>query len=386
MPDGTVGVSNYHELQFICSLIVLYNHEMDWRLEDRIRKGRGAISNRSGRFETAERYLIDDGWVTEKNEPEHIATTLSVDTARTVITRNNSPDVPFDRSINPYRGCEHGCIYCFARPTHAYHGLSPGLDFETRLFYKPDAAERLRIELDEQNYAVDVMALGTNTDPYQPIERQIKLTRRIIEVLAEYNHPFGIVTKSDLVLRDTDIIGPMAAKGMATVTVSVTTLDRALAHKLEPRAPTPQKRLAAIVSLASLRIRTGVLVAPIIPALNDIEMEKIVGEAAKAGAVRAGYVLLRLPLETSDLFSEWLKVHFPDKASHVLNLVRDTHLGKIYDSNWNQRMVGSGPYADMLSQRFKRVLRKYGLDKQSADLDLSLFRRPPHAGVQLDLL
>ncbi|MEE2689311.1 MAG: PA0069 family radical SAM protein [Pseudomonadota bacterium] len=359
---------------------------MDWRLEDRIRKGRGAISNRSGRFETAERYLIDDGWVTEKNEPEHIATTLSVDTARTVITRNNSPDVPFDRSINPYRGCEHGCIYCFARPTHAYYGLSPGLDFETRLFYKPDAAERLRIELDEQNYAVDVMALGTNTDPYQPIERQIKLTRRIIEVLAEYNHPFGIVTKSDLVLRDTDIIGPMAAKGMATVTVSVTTLDRALAHKLEPRAPTPQKRLAAIVSLASLRIRTGVLVAPIIPALNDIEMEKIVGEAAKAGAVRAGYVLLRLPLETSDLFSEWLKVHFPDKASHVLNLVRDTHLGKIYDSNWNQRMVGSGPYADMLSQRFKRVLRKYGLDKQSADLDLSRFRRPPHAGVQLDLL
>ena len=248
---------------------------MDWTLPDRARKGRGAVSNDVGRFEANARIAVDDGWLTEDETPERVSTTLTPEAARKVITRNQSPDVPFDRSINPYRGCEHGCIYCFARPTHAYYGLSPGLDFETKLFYKPDAAERLRAELSHPKYTADVMALGTNTDPCQPVEREQRLTRHILEVLAEFNHPFGIVTKSDLVLRDADIIAPMAAKGMAVVTLSVTTLDRDLARKLEPRAPTPSKRITAISSLAALGIPTSVLAAPMIPALNDMELEKI---------------------------------------------------------------------------------------------------------------
>ena len=358
---------------------------MDWKLPDRARKGRSAVSNRAGRFEANSFEAVDDGWTREVEELEQISTTLTVDTARKVISRNQSPDVPFDRSINPYRGCEHGCIYCFARPTHAYYGLSPGLDFETKLFYKPDAAERLRKELHDLKYQVDVMALGTNTDPYQPIEREQKLTRRILEVLAAYNHPFGIVTKSDLVLRDADIIAPMAEKGMAVVTLSVTTLDRDLARKLEPRAPTPPKRLAAIGTLAALRIPTGVLTAPMIPALNDMELERILEAAAKAGASGAGYVLLRLPLEIADLFKEWLETHYPDKADHVLSLVRQTRDGAMYDSRWGQRAVGSGPYADLLNQRFKLALRKYGLDRRSLDLDLEQFERPPQKGDQLAL-
>ena len=358
---------------------------MVWQLPERAHKGRGAVSNRVGRFETMDRFAINDGWSLESDEPERVTTTLSVDTARTVIARNNSPDVPFDRSINPYRGCEHGCSYCFARPTHAFYGLSSGLDFESRLFYKPDAVERLRKELDDPKYCPDVIALGTNTDPYQPVEREQRLTRQILEVLAEYNHPFGIVTKSDLVLRDADIIGPMAAKGMAVVTLSVTTLDRNLARKLEPRAPTPSKRLAAIGSLSALGIPTGVLAAPMIPSLNDMELEKILESAARAGATGAGYVMLRLPLEIADLFREWLETHFPDKAAHVLNLVKQTRGGVMYDSRWGQRAVGSGPYADLLRQRYKLALRKYGLDKRVLDLDLKQFRRPPRAGDQLDL-
>lgn len=358
---------------------------MYWKLSDRARKGRSAVSNRAGRFEANSFEAVDDGWTREVEELEQISTTLTVDTARKVISRNQSPDVPFDRSINPYRGCEHGCIYCFARPTHAYYGLSPGLDFETKLFYKPDAAERLRKELHDPKYQVDVMALGTNTDPYQPIEREQKLTRRILEVLAAYNHPFGIVTKSDLVLRDADIIAPMAEKGMAVVTLSVTTLDRDLARKLEPRAPTPPKRLAAIGTLAALGIPTGVLTAPMIPALNDMELERILEAAAKAGASGAGYVLLRLPLEIADLFKEWLETHYPDKADHVLSLVRQTRDGAMYDSRWGQRAVGFGPYADLLNQRFKLALRKYGLDRRSLDLDLEQFERPPQKGDQLAL-
>lgn len=359
---------------------------MDWQLPDRARKGRGAVSNKVGRFESNDRIAVDDGWQTEEETLPPVRTTLSVDNARKIITRNKSPDVPFDRSINPYRGCEHGCIYCFARPTHAYYGLSPGLDFETKLFYKPDAAARLRAELGNPKYEADVMALGTNTDPYQPIEREQKLTRRILEVLAEYNHPFGIVTKSDLVLRDADIIAPMAEKGMAVVTLSVTTLDRDLARKLEPRAPTPPKRLAAIGSLAALGIPTGVLAAPMIPALNDMELERILEAAAKAGASGAGYVLLRLPLEISDLFREWLESHFPDKAAHVMSMVKQTRGGAMYDSRWGQRAVGSGPYADLLNQRFKLALKRYGLNRRSLDLDISQFERPPQKGDQLSLL
>ena len=358
---------------------------MDWTLPDRARKGRGAVSNNVGRFEANARIAVDDGWLIEDETPERVSTTLTTEAARKVITRNKSPDVPFDRSINPYRGCEHGCIYCFARPTHAYYGLSPGLDFETKLFYKPDAAERLRAELSHPKYTADVMALGTNTDPYQPVEREQRLTRHILEVLAEFNHPFGIVTKSDLVLRDADIIAPMAAKGMAVVTLSVTTLDRELARKLEPRAPTPSKRITAISSLAALGIPTGVLAAPMIPALNDMELEKILETASRAGASGAGYVMLRLPLEISDLFKEWLENHYPDRANHVLSLVRQTRRGAMYDSRWGQRAVGSGPYADLLNQRFKLALKKYGLDKRSLNLDSSQFQSPPRAGDQLDL-
>jgi DNA repair photolyase len=368
-----------------CSCYVLYYFLMDWHLPERARKGRGAVSNRPGRFEANDRIAIDDGWLVEKEVPAKVVTTMTADTASTVIARNTSPDVPFDRSINPYRGCEHGCIYCFARPTHAYYGLSPGLDFETKLFYKPDAAERLRAELNNPKYVADVMALGTNTDPYQPAERDLRITRRILEVLAEFNHPFGIVTKSDLVLRDADIIAPMAAKGMAVVTLSVTTLDRDLARKLEPRAPTPPKRLAAIGSLAALGVPVGVLAAPMIPALNDEELESILAAAAKAGATVAGYVLLRLPLEIADLFREWLEAHFPNKADHVLSLVRQSRGGAMYDSRWGQRAVGSGPYADMLNQRFKLALRRYGLDRRSLELDIGQFKRPPRAGDQLSL-
>lgn len=367
-------------------MFVLYAFKMDWSLPDRARKGRGAVSNKVGRFEANERIAIDDGWLTETETPERLTTSLTAESARKIITRNKSPDVPFDRSINPYRGCEHGCIYCFARPTHAYYGLSPGLDFETKLFYKPDAAKRLRTELRHPKYAADVMALGTNTDPYQPIEREQKLTRRILEVLAEFNHPFGIVTKSDLVLRDADIIAPMAERGMAAVTLSVTTLDRELARKLEPRAPTPPKRLAAISSLAALGIPVGILAAPMIPALNDMELENILETGAKAGASGAGYVLLRLPLEISDLFGEWLATHYPDRAEHVLSLVRQTRGGAMYDSRWGQRAVGSGPYADLLNQRFKLALKKYGLDRRSLNLDTGQFKVPPQAGDQLSFL
>ena len=358
---------------------------MYYVLPDITRKGRGAISNRAGRFELTNRYRTDDGWSTETEEPDRIATSLYVDSARTIIARNKSPDLPFDRSVNPYRGCEHGCIYCFARSTHAYYGLSAGLDFETRLIYKPDAADCLRAELGDPNYLVGALALGTNTDPYHPIERNKKLTRQILEVLAEYNHPVSIVTKSDLVLRDADIISAMAAKGLAIVTVSVTTLDPCLARKLEPRAPTPRKRLATLGALAAFGIPTGVLAAPMIPALNDMELENILEDAAKVGARRAGYVLLRLPGEIAELFREWLEAHFPDKAAHVINLTKETRGGAKYDSRWGLRSVGSGPYANMLQQRFKVALRKYGLDNGSYGFDTTQFRRPPRKGDQLNL-
>jgi len=358
---------------------------MDWVLPDRARKGRGAIGNQSGRFERETRIPTDDGWGGAEEPPPRLRTTLTIDTARNVIARNTSPDVPFDRSINPYRGCEHGCIYCFARPTHAFLGLSPGLDFETKLFYKPDAPERLREELSRPNYKPDVMALGTNTDPYQPVERGRKLTRRILEVLAEFNHPFAIVTKSDLILRDADIIQPMAAKGLAAVTISVTTLDAALARKLEPRAPHPERRLAAIATMAALGVPTGVLTAPMIPALNDMEMEKILARAATAGATGAGYVLLRLPLEIAGLFEEWLDAHFPDRAAHVLSLLRQTRGGALYDSRWGKRARGTGPYAELLHRRFDLAINRLGLDKRSLDLDCGQFKRPARAGDQLTL-
>src|ERR1700719_1510021 len=300
------------------------------------RKGRGAASNESGRFESEKRVAFDDGWGTAEAEPGRLATTLTIDTTRTIIARNDSPDIGFDRSINPYRGCEHGCIYCYARPSHAYLGLSPGLDFESRLFYKPNAAALLAGELRMKGYSCRPIALGSNTDPYQPVERRLGITRAILQVLRDFRHPVTIVTKSALVQRDLDILGEMARERLAIATVSVTTLDRGLARQMEPRASTPERRLETIAALAGAGIPTGVLSAPMIPALNDNEMEQILERARAAGAASAGYTLLRLPLELKSLFKEWLEEHFPDKAAHVLSLVAQAHGGRLYDSTWSK--------------------------------------------------
>jgi DNA repair photolyase len=351
-----------------------------------VRKGRGAASNASGRFEIEQRVAFDDGWDTIDEEPPPLATTLTVDTTRTIIARNESPDIGFDRSINPYRGCEHGCIYCYARPSHAYLGLSPGLDFESRLFYKPDAPALLAKELRKKNYQCRPLALGSNTDPYQPIERRLQITRAILEVLWQFRHPVTIVTKSALVRRDLDILAAMAEERLATVTISVTTLDRTLARVMEPRAATPELRLETMAALAAVGIPSGVLSAPMIPALNDAEMEAILERARAAGAVSAGYTLLRLPLELKTLFREWLEAHFPDKAAHVLSLVAQAHGGRLYDSTWSKRMTGDGPYADMLRVRFDRACRKLGFNQRSiGGLDVSRFRPPARNGDQLSL-
>jgi DNA repair photolyase len=350
------------------------------------RKGRGAGSNESGRFETEKRVPFDDGWGSSEEEPARLATTLSVDATRTIIARNDSPDIGFDRSINPYRGCEHGCIYCYARPSHAYLGLSPGLDFETRIFYKPNAAALLRDELRKKGYVCRPIALGSNTDPYQPAERKLGVTRSILEVLREFHHPVTIVTKGALIQRDIDILSDMAKEKLAVVTLSVTTLDRDLARIMEPRAATPERRIETIAALSKAGVPTGVLSAPMIPALNDREMEAILARAREAGASVAGYTLLRLPLELKALFKEWLETHEPKKANHVLSLVAQCHGGKIYDSTWSKRMVGGGPYAEMLAARFDRACRKLGYSARSTHmLDTSRFRPPPQKGDQLAL-
>jgi DNA repair photolyase len=359
---------------------------MDMPATPQPRKGRGAGSNESGRFETEKRVPFDDGWGSSEEEPARLATTLSVDATRTIIARNDSPDIGFDRSINPYRGCEHGCIYCYARPSHAYLGLSPGLDFETRIFYKPNAAALLRDELRKKGYVCRPIALGSNTDPYQPAERKLGVTRSILEVLREFHHPVTIVTKGALIQRDIDILSDMAREKLAVVTVSVTTLDRDLARVMEPRAATPERRIETIAALSKAGVPTGVLSAPMIPALNDREMEAILARAREAGASVAGYTLLRLPLELKALFKEWLETHEPKKASHVLSLVAQCHGGKIYDSAWSKRMVGGGPYAEMLAARFDRACRKLGYSARSTHmLDTSRFRPPAQKGDQLAL-
>ncbi|MEX2615156.1 MAG: PA0069 family radical SAM protein [Alphaproteobacteria bacterium] len=359
---------------------------MDSKIPDIPRKGRGAVSNRTPRFEAQQRVAIDDGWDGDGDPLPPLRTTVGVDAARRIIATNESPDIPFDRSINPYRGCEHGCIYCFARPTHAYYGLSPGIDFETKLFQKPDAPQLLEQELRNPRYRPAVIVLGANTDPYQPIEKDLKLTRRILQVLSDFQHPVAIVTKSPLVLRDLDILAPMAGQSLAMVTLSVTTLDRTLARKMEPRAATPGRRLAAIRALGEAGVPVGVLAAPMIPALNDAELESILAAAAEAGATSAGYTLLRLPLEIRDLFVEWLEAHFPDRAARVMSLVRDTRGGADYDSRWGLRTRGTGVYADLLATRFRLARRKLGLDRRRFDLDSNRFRPPPATGDQLTLL
>jgi len=349
------------------------------------RRGRGAQSNESGRFEVHAYIPVDDGW-DEEEPPPRLATTVTLDRSKTIITRNDSPDISFDRSINPYRGCEHGCIYCFARPTHAYLGLSPGLDFETKLFAKPDAASLLERELAAKNYKPRTIAIGTNTDPYQPIERQHRVMRQILEVLARTNHPVGIVTKSSLVLRDLDLLAPMAAKGLVKVALSVTTLDPVLARQMEPRASAPEKRLATLKALAEAGVPTCVMVAPIIPALNDAEIETILARAKAIGVSEPGYVMLRLPLELHDLFSEWLVAHYPSKAKHILSLVRSTRDGKIYDSTFGKRMTGTGPYAWMIGRRFEAAAAKLGFAKTKLKLRHDLFTPPARIGEQLQLL
>jgi DNA repair photolyase len=339
------------------------------------RRGRGAASNETGRFEHTRREEFDDGWETDETLAP-FKTEIIHERPRTIISRNDSPDISFDRSINPYRGCEHGCVYCFARPTHAYMGLSPGLDFESKLFVKDGAAALLERELGAPNYSARSMALGTNTDPYQPIERQYRVTRSVLEVLARYDHPVGIVTKSNLVLRDLDILAPMAAKGLAKVYLSVTTLDKEIARKMEPRAPAPARRLEAIERLAQAGVPVGVLVAPIVPAVNDSEIEKILTRAYAAGAREAGYVMLRLPLELRDIFREWLLVHYPDRLRHSLSLVQSTRGGKDYDAQWGKRMAGSGPYAWMIGRRFEIAAARLGFNESRARLRCDLFHPP----------
>jgi len=352
---------------------------------DRPKKGRGAVSNRTGRFEAETRERVPDDWPGDDEPLPPLRTTLSVDSARRIITRNKSPDIPFDRSINPYRGCEHGCVYCFARPTHAYYGLSPGLDFESRLFYKPDAAILLQRELREPKYRPAPIAMGTNTDPYQPIDREIGLTRKILAVLRDFRHPVTIVTKSASILRDVDILSELAAQRLASVCISVTTLDRKLARRMEPRAPTPERRLATIRALNEAGIPTAALVAPIIPAINDADIDRIVAAVADAGAISAGYVLLRLPLEIEGLFEEWLESHYPDRRKHVMSLIRQTRDGAAYRSGWGTRMTGTGPYADLVKQLFALALKRNGMVRRRVALDTSLFKPPPASGDQLSL-
>ena len=312
-------------------------------------------------------------------------TTVALDTSRKVITRNDSPDIGFDRSINPYRGCEHGCVYCFARPTHAFLGMSPGLDFESKLFAKPDAPQLLEKELAAENYEPRMIAIGTNTDPYQPIERDHKIMRGILEVLDRASHPVGIVTKSALVMRDIDILSRMAKRNLAKVAISVTTLDPQLARTMEPRASTPPKRLEALRQLSEAGIPTTVMVAPVIPALNDSEIERILDAAAHAGAKEASYVLLRLPLEVRDLFREWLMANYPDRYRHVFTLIRDMRGGRDYDSQWGTRMKGTGPMAWMIGRRFEIACEKLGLNKRRSKLTTDHFAKPERSGQQLSL-
>jgi len=347
-------------------------------LPDQPRIGRGAISNRAGRFERLHGTAIDDGWRTgQEDDPQpRLDTTVTFDQSKSIIARNDSPDIGFDRSINPYRGCEHGCVYCFARPTHAWLGLSPGLDFETRLFAKPDAAGLLERELARPGYQPRPIAMGTNTDPYQPVERRLKVTRSILEVLAAHEHPVSITTKSALVARDLDLLAPMAEKGLASVAVSVTTLDADLAMKMEPRAARPERRLETIRMLAAAGLPVTVMSAPIIPALNDHELEAILIRARQAGAVHAGYILLRLPLELKDLFGEWLSTHYPDRKQRILSRLRQMRGGELYESRFGSRMRGRGHDAKLLEERFRITFRQQGYVEDRTLLDSTRFRKP----------
>jgi len=358
-----------------------------------VRKGRGAVSNIAHRFESAVREPDSDATEAERlanfgSDDEllpALATSTTLETAKSLITYNESPDIGFDRSINPYRGCEHGCIYCFARPTHSYLNLSPGLDFETKLVAKHNAVELLLRELAAPGYKAEVIALGVITDAYQPIERELKLTRGIVEVLTRAHHPFGLITKSALIERDIDLLAPAAAEGVVATTISITTLDHSLSRILEPRAASPTRRLRTVSTLAAAGIPVTVNVAPIIPFINEPEIERVLEAAADAGAWQAHYTVLRLPWEVAPLFMQWLEAHFPDRAERVMNRVRDMRGGKNYDSQFGKRMTGEGAWAALIRQRFEKAAAKLRLDREIPPLRKDLFSAPRLATLQLDL-
>jgi DNA repair photolyase len=347
----------------------------DWSETRDQARGRGALSNATGRFEKQYAEPFDDGWEKEE-KPETIQTETIVERPRTIITYNTSPDISFDRTINPYKGCEHGCIYCYARPNHAYRGLSPGLDFESKIFVKPGAAALLERELSKKTYKPGLIMLAGDTDIYQPLEKELRITRSILEVLARYEHPAALITKSALVLRDLDLLAPMAAKGLVSVAVSFTTLDKRLARTMEPRCAAPHRRVETMRELSSAGVPVTAMTAPLIPALNEPEMETLLETAAEAGAKRAGYVLLRLPLEIAGLFTEWLETHYPDRAKRVMSLLRSCHAGEDYRSKWKIRQKGDGPYAQLIKQRFQKTIARLGLNKVDVDLRTDLFRPP----------
>jgi DNA repair photolyase len=348
-------------------------------------RGRGARTNASGRYEADSREAFDDGWTPDDVEPVQLTTTVTPEKAKVIISRNDSPDVGFSASIDPYRGCEHGCIYCYARPAHAYMGLSPGLDFESKLFFKPEAARLLERELSNPRYVPEVIHIGGNTDPYQPQERRLRVTREIIEVLSRFNHPFSVITKSGLILRDLDLLAPLAERNLVRVAVSITTLDRKLARSMEPRAATPEKRIDTVKRLSDAGVPTVVMFAPCIPGLNDHEMEGVLERATAAGARGAGYVSLRLPMEIADLFQEWLATDQPNRASRVMSLVRQMRGGKTYDSQWGKRMKGEGPIAALTARRFAVAKARLGIAGKLPPLDLAQFQVPAKSGDQIDL-
>lgn len=360
------------------------------------RKGRGAVTNLQGRYEVDQREAVDDGWLPapEGEEPTVLRTQVFEERAKTILTRNASPDIPFGISLNPYRGCEHGCIYCFARPTHSYLGLSPGLDFESRIYAKVNARELLERELSKKSYVPEPIALGVNTDAWQPVERDLRLTRGVIEVLSERNHAFAAITKSSLIERDLDLLAPMAARGQFMAAITITTLDAEIARTLEPRAATPSRRLRTIRTLSEAGIPVGISIAPVIPFVTEPDMERVLEACAEAGASNASYIVLRLPWEVAPLFKDWLAAHFPDRAERVMSRVRDMRGGKDYDSSFSTRMKGEGLWADLLKQRFKNAVRRLGLNQRDRGiLDMSHFRRaestraagPVRENPQLDL-
>lgn len=349
--------------------------------------GRGATDNVAGRHERHARVFDGDGWEqgAQEGEAPVLRTELRHERPRRIITYNRSPDLPFDRSINPYRGCEHGCVYCFARPSHAWLGLSPGLDFETRLVARPEAPRVLEQELRSRSYKVAPIAIGTNTDPYQPIEKEQRITRACLEVLAGCGHPVAIVTRGTLIERDIGLLAGMAARGLVRVGVSVTTLDAGLARRMEPRAPSPKRRLAMIARLSEAGIPVRIMAAPMVPGLSDHELEAILQAGREAGAQAASWIMLRLPLEVAPMFRRWLELHYPDRAARVMGLVREMHGGRDYDPEWGRRMRGTGPYAQMMAQRFRVAAGRLGLDRAQPALRCDLFRPPERPGDQLRL-